>query len=255
MNPKEIIRKYRENKDPMSINWRALAMEVATEIISAKFAEMEKAVRFDFNELIEELTKDLTPQNLKGEKGNPGPRGFPGKFVVGKPGPIGKPGPAGPKPTRQEIMDLLEPMVAKIKDGETPSDSRLLKLFKPYIPTKEKLLGLIKPLINAFEEKFDKKLSEFMADVRRLLRERKGGGGASSGGGMGNIITQSTAISSATTTISLDYNVASDGKAIWFNYQGQQQAYGTHFTVSGKTITLLFTPSDSTFADIIYIRR
>lgn len=75
------------------------------------------------------------------------------------------------------------------------------------------------------------------------------------GGGMGNVTTQSTAISSATTTITLEHNVASNGKAIWFNYQGQQQAYGTHFTVSGKTVTLLFTPDDSTNADIIYIRK
>jgi hypothetical protein len=61
-------------------------------------------------------------------------------------------------------------------------------------------------------------------------------------------------VSSATTTVTLDNRVASNGKAIWLNYQGQQQAYGVHFTVSGKVVTLLFTPSNGTFIDIIYIR-
>lgn len=96
-------------------------------------------------------------------------------------------------------------------------------------------------------------LLEEIQALKREIRKKgeKGGGG---GGGMGNVVTQSTAINSVTTNINLESNVASKGKAIWFNYQGQQQAYGTHFTVSGKIITLLFTPDDNTYADIIYIR-
>lgn len=112
--------------------------------------------------------------------------------------------------------------------------------------------------LNTTEESVDmsviKGLKTQIDNLKRALREKKSGG-VSRGGGMGNAITQTTALTSGATTITLDFNVASNGKAIWFNYQGQQQAYGTHFTVSGKTINLLFTPDDSTFADIIYIRK
>lgn len=114
--------------------------------------------------------------------------------------------------------------------------------------------------LNTLTEKVDKKvirgLDKWMESIMASLRDRKKGGGVSGGGGgMGNVVPESFSIGSATTTITLANNVASNGRAIWFNYQGQQQAYGTHFTVSGKIITLLFTPQDSTFADIIYIRK
>lgn len=109
--------------------------------------------------------------------------------------------------------------------------------------------------LNTTEESVDiqviKGLQKTIEDLKRAIRQKEKGGG---GGGMGNAITQSTAISSATTTITLESRVASNGKAIWLNYQGQQQAYGVNFTVSGKVVTLLFTPSDNTYADIIYIR-
>lgn len=99
-------------------------------------------------------------------------------------------------------------------------------------------------------------IAGLLEEIQALKREvrKKGEKGGGGGGGMGNVVTQSTAINSVTTNINLESNVASKGKAIWFNYQGQQQAYGTHFTVSGKIITLLFTPDDNTYADIIYIR-
>jgi hypothetical protein len=111
--------------------------------------------------------------------------------------------------------------------------------------------------LNTLEAKVEMKvikgLDLFLNNLQRAIKEktttRQFGGG-----GMGNVETKSVAISSATTTITLDSSVASNGRAIWFNYQGQQQAYGTHFTVAGNVITLLFTPADDTYADIIYIR-
>ena len=72
---------------------------------------------------------------------------------------------------------------------------------------------------------------------------------------MGNVITQSFSVSSATTTITLSSGVASGGSAIWLNYNGQQQQKDIHFTsTGGTTITLLFTPTDNTYIDVIYIR-
>lgn len=86
--------------------------------------------------------------------------------------------------------------------------------------------------------------------LERIARNAKSSGG---GGGMGNVVHQSTAVSSATTSVSLQHRVAGSS-AIWIAYQGQTLALGTHYTVSGKDIDLLFTPDDSTALDITYIR-
>jgi len=85
----------------------------------------------------------------------------------------------------------------------------------------------------------------------RSIQRKKGGGG---GGGMGAIMTQSFSVGSGTTSITLSNGVASGGKAIWLNYNGQQQQWGVHFTSTGANIPLLFTPADNTYIDVIYIR-
>jgi hypothetical protein len=87
-----------------------------------------------------------------------------------------------------------------------------------------------------------------------LKRAKKDGGGSSKGGGMGNTQHETYPLSASSTTITLNHSPANNGRAIWFHYQGQYQVYGTHYTVSGRTITLLFTPTDGTYADILYIR-
>lgn len=160
----------------------------------------------------------------------------------------------GETPSDERIIRLIKPLIPRVKDGETPSDSRLLKLIKPLVPTKEKLLALIRPLIESFEEKFNKKLELLSKNLRNLVRQK--GGGASSGGGMGNLQHESTATSSATTTVTTNSRIAGGGFAIWAYYNGQLIMRGTHYTVGGdqKTLTLLFTPQDSTTVDIIYVR-
>ena len=278
MNPQEIIRRAKITKNPALALAEALhAIEEAKKEMQAEFsrqfdkqtaeikAENERKIETTINEarkkIFEDLKKEIPEyetllENIKGKDGEdgedgedsvvPGPQGEPGPkgdTVVGPPGPQGEPGPKGDT--------VVGPPGEPGKDGETPSNSQLLTLIKPLLPTKDKLLKLIKPLVEKFEKKFDEKLKLLAKRVQDMLRVAKGG---AKSGGMGNIVTQSTAISSATTTITLTDRVASNGKAIWFNYQGQQQAYGTHFTVSGRVITLLFTPADDTYADIIYIR-
>lgn len=168
----------------------------------------------------------------------------------------------GKTPTKEELLKLIKPLIPKVKDGETPSDARLLRIIKPLIPKPIKGDDGSPDTAEQVVEKVNKAKGVSISSVENLeeelkkIRQRVSRDSIKAGGGgMGNAITQTTAISSATSTITLDYNVASNGKAIWFNYQGQQQAYDTHFTVLGKTITLLFTPSDGTFADLIYIRK
>ena len=94
--------------------------------------------------------------------------------------------------------------------------------------------------------------NELIEYLNKKLKTVQGG---KKGGGMGNIMTQSFAVSSATTSITLSNGVASGGKALWFNYQGQQQQWGVHFTsTGGANIPLLFTPADGTYIDVIFIR-
>jgi hypothetical protein len=98
------------------------------------------------------------------------------------------------------------------------------------------------------------KISAIEGLTDALKKAKKEGGGGKSGGGMGNMQHETKNVSSGTTSVTTTYGIAAGGRAIWVYFQGQGLAYGTHFTVSGKTINLLFTPVDSTALDIIYVR-
>ena len=76
----------------------------------------------------------------------------------------------------------------------------------------------------------------------------------SKGGGMGNVQHEHTSVSSATTSVSTTFNIGGGGYALWVYYNGQFIARGIDYTVSGKTLPLLFTPQDGTVMDVIYIR-
>ncbi len=192
------------------------------------------------------LSKTDFIEKTKGEKGD---QGVPAQ---GNDGKNGKDAVITEK-IKKEIADKIKvPIVEKIIEKtviEKPVVTEVAVTDKPIV---------IADKLNTLTEKVDrsviKGLDKWMESIKIALRERKTGGGSSGGGGMGNVVTQSTSVSSATTTITLSNKVASGGKAIWLNYNGQQQAYSVHFTVSGKTISLLFTPQDGTFVDIIYIR-
>ena len=113
--------------------------------------------------------------------------------------------------------------------------------------------------LNTTQETVDmsviKGLQKELASIKReVSRKEKGGGG---GGGMGQVQHESTNISSATTQVTTAYKIAGNGYAIMgAYYQGQLIMRGTHYTVGGdrKTLSLLFTPQDSTVIDIIYVR-
>lgn len=184
--------------------------------------------------VIEKQIVDLKRNVKKGDtgpQGKPGPAGRDGKDgEKGKDGRDGKDGKDG--------VGIVGPEGPAGKDGspDTAKDiaSKLNTL--PESVSMEVIIGL----------------KEMFANVQRAFNRQQNGG--SGGGGMGNVVPHTVALTSATTSITLPSKVASNGRAIWLNYQGQQQAYGTHFTVSGSTVSLLFTPDDGTYADIIYIR-
>lgn len=155
-----------------------------------------------------------------------------------------------------EAIKAIEiPIVEKIVERtEVVKEQPIIK--EVAVPEKLKA-EVIAERLNTTTESVDqsviKGLAEELATLKREVRKKsdKGGGG---GGGMGNVQHETKAVSSATTTVTTTYTVSGGGYAIWAYYQGQLIMRGTHYTVSGKTITLLFTPQDSTFIDIIYIR-
>lgn len=78
--------------------------------------------------------------------------------VVTLKGDPGDDGDDGHTPTKKELLEIIVPLIPKIKqpeDGHTPTDAELLKLIKPLIPkvkdgespSDAQLLRLIKPLI------------------------------------------------------------------------------------------------------------
>ena len=98
-------------------------------------------------------------------------------------------------------------------------------------------------------EEIKPELTRIREEIKKVASQKPQGGG-----GMGNLQHESKSVSSGTTSVNTTYTVAGGGYAIWAYYQGQLIMRGVHYTVSGKTITLLFTPEDNTTIDVIYHR-
>lgn len=195
--------------------------EYVTRLLQKTNKELEafQAFKADIPLLREQLIGQL--KGAKGERGQVGLRGERGAGGSdGKDGKSGEPGKAG-------------------KDG---SPDKPLQIADKLNTTE-----------SSVEQKVIKGLSQKLTFLERLLRERTKGGGTG-GGGMGQVQHEKTAVSSATTTVATTYNIAGGGLALWAFYNGQMIARGTDYTVSGKTLTLLFTPQDSTTFDVIYFR-
>lgn len=129
---------------------------------------------------------------------------------------------------------------------EQPITKEITKIIEKPIKAKE-VARELNTLEEALDTKVIKGLDKQIKNLQRAVKEK-------GGGGMGNVQHESTNVSSATTTVTTTYSVAGNGFAIWPYYNGQLIVRGTHYTISDRTLTLLFTPQDSTNIDIIYIR-
>jgi len=115
----------------------------------------------------------------------------------------------------------------------------------------EQIANKLNTLENKIDRKVIKGLEKDIANLTKLISETRRQKG---GGGMSNLQHETTATSSATTTVTATQNIAGGGYALWVYYQGQHLARGTAYTVSGRTLTLLFTPEDNTYIDLVYFR-
>lgn len=253
---KKLIQAKKKSKDPMLTMMEGMLDRVLEEEIRTMIADAEKLIREIADEKKEELKKELQnigDGNMKNLSGMLSPlveryHSFERAYKIkideivqameikeGRPGNDGKDGKA---PTREYLLDLIEPLIPEVKDGKDGEDGKA--------PTDEELETLIIPIV-------DEKI-RVVSDI--LKTRRNDGGGGNGGGGMGNVVHETKSVSSGTTSVSTNYKIAGNGYAIWAYYQGALIVRGTHYTVGAdqKTLTLLFTPQDSTSIDIIYIR-
>lgn len=203
--------------------------QVKQEVLKA-FGEMKNEMMAEFQRMMREKMGEGMLQ-LKGE------RGYTPKYGV----------------------DFLTPKeVAKLKkelrgrDGMNGRDG---------LPGKDADIETIaKDVMSEITKRYEVKIKELKVEdiigLKELLqtsRPKRGGGG---GGGKGNTIHEHKSVSSATTTVSTASKIAGAGYALQVFYNGQFIARGTDYTVGTdyKTITLLFTPQDSTVIDIVYER-
>ena len=105
--------------------------------------------------------------------------------------------------------------------------------------------------LNTLEEKLE---ISVIKGLKKALERIKSGVGRKVGGGMGNPIHQSFSGDGSTTSFILTYGVAADGNAIIVRYQGQTQDMTTHYTISGRTLSLTFTPENGTTISVTYWR-
>lgn len=149
------------------------------------------------------------------------------------------------------IFDYINSRYTQPKDGSPDKPQDIVNKLNTTKASVEP--SVIKGYKDNEEQMLD--LAKEIASIKKAVREnRRGGGSSGGGGGMGNWIHQTTSISSATTTVSLSYEPAANGNAILVRYQGQLLAHGVQYSIGGKIITLNFTPIDSTFLEVTYVR-
>lgn len=236
MNIKELIQKHKAQKDPNSINWPELVKQMAEAVIEKRLEGIKEELRPAVTAAVEKAAADILKKNMKGDPGDRGPIGLPGRSIQG---PQGKPGKNGKSIRGPRGFNGNDGVGKPGKDGSPD---------KP-----EQIAHKLNTLEGAIDQKVIKGLSLTLRNLFNGLKE-KNRSRSQGGGGIGNPQHETKNVSSATTTVTLSYGVAAGGRMIWAYYQGQNLVYGTHYTISGKTMTLLFTPQDSTFIDITYIR-
>lgn len=187
--------------------------------IDIVFAQFERKADLLLNSTHAQMERaHETLKMLKGEKGDPGYTPKKGKdYFDGEKGENGKPGKNGSPDTPEQTVDKVN------------KASNLITL--------SKIAGLL----------------EELNTIKQTVRERRGGGGG--GGGMGEPQHQTFTGDGSTTQFTLTYNVAANGNAAWIYYNGQFLVKTTHWTISGKTISLTFTPEDAQSLDVTYIRK
>lgn len=236
-------------------NLRLLIETLVQTTLEQKRKEIEGTITENVEETLSKVIDDKVAEQLRGEKGEAGkdadhqaivkdvlvrvPKFFPKDGKDGLRGLDGKDG----KPGKNGIGHI-GPRGIPGRDGKDGKDGRLIKPDEVVDKVIESEKNLPISKIDGLEQELA---------TAKQARGKRGGGG----GGMGNVTHEQKSVSSSTTTVSTNSRIAGNGFALFCFYNGQMVARGVDYTVSAadqKTITLLFTPQNSTVFDIIYFR-
>lgn len=238
---KGIIQSSKEKRDPGLIIYNALtSIQRKMAELTAMVTDLEKKV-FQI-----ENKKDATDLDVIGL--------FQGMSIHGRDGEMGPMGPEGP-------CGPCGPAGESGMDAEAIDEAKIVATILTQLP--EAILPdtpiQIADKLNTLEEKVDwtviRGLKQIIANleknIKNINREKGGGGG---GGGLGLPVSQSFTGNGVLTSFTLSSRVSANGKAIWVYYNGQWLVNNTHYTVSGSTLSLTFTPEADTTVDVLFIR-
>ena len=255
-------------KDPMLAKYRQLFQILANEAMDNKMEELADMIVTRVTEFGKTVKNGQDGESITGPKGEQGNTPTADEIITLIKPLIPQPvkGDKGDMPKAENILALIKPLIPKVKDGKTPTDEELLNLIRPLIPAplngkdgrdgvdgspdKPKIIAeKLNTLKDVVENDVIKGLTNLINNLRQSIRENK------KGGGMGNAIHETFLGDGLTTSFLLSSNVAASGNAIWIRYQGQTLVHTEHYTISGKSLSLVgITPATGTSIDVTYIR-
>lgn len=208
---------------------------VLQETFDKKFDLFLEEIRPKFESWITDNFDQLIQEKIKGEQGEQGEVG-----PEGPQGPQGPQGDQGPKGDQGEVGPA-GPQGVQGPKGEDGKDGRDGKDGKDARVSKEEVIEELLPEINKIK-----------SEIIRSARSNKGGGGG--GGGGGDFYDDAFTGDDSTTEFNLTHNVAQSGRKALVFLNGQAQERGTHYSISGKTVTFTTAPLTNEYIWVWYIR-
>lgn len=227
---------------------------------------LDKEIKPLRDELLTTIISEVTAftDNIKdgadgedGKIGPPGPKGEKGdkgdKPIAGIDYPIPLNGKDGKDADESKIIDAVTKKIPKPKDGYTPIKG--VDYFDGIdgAPGKDgspDTANQIVEKLNTLEEVLDLKVLKgfrtIVSNLKKSINQK--------GGGLGLPVHETFNGDGTTTSFTLSSRVAANGNAAWIYYQGQFLVKTTHWTISGRTLTLSLTPENGTKIDVTYIR-
>lgn len=237
-NLQSYIATRKKRKETENLDVRSFMVQQAEEMTDKMLDELKPLILANVQKSVDNLLKTVKKGDT-GEKGDSikGDPGIPGRDGVSVKGDTGIPGRDG-----KDGVSITGKPGEDGKDGSPDTGEEIIKKLNP-----------LENVLNTTVIKgFDRIIDRLNSNIRSIKREKGGGGG----GGAGNWITEapSGAIDDSNTTFTLTNNPATQGKALILLYNGQVLEYGNQFTISGKTITTLFTPATGSYLFAMYMR-
>ena len=237
---KEAITNLRKGDSTKDSSLMGYVLATVMDVVSERLELIKEEVSDELRGFIQEEVK----KNIY--KGDPGRDGYtPVKGIDYFDGKNGEDGGDGEDVDVNEVVRKVFSLIPTPKNGKDGEDG------SPDTP--QQIADKLNKLIEKIDISVIKGLELRLTNLGNSIRQSVTKGGQS--GGMGNWIHESFSVGSTTTYVTLANNISANGYALMVFYNGQFLPRGIGYTQSGKKITLLFTPDDSTSVDVAYVRK